>query len=182
MQPSYNEIDRDHRARLLRRACRYVDDDAAEDVVQVALLKAWQALPAAKFGNEGQGVMAWLNAILANTAKDYLRHMKTRPEVPFSYLVGFDEESGGGLGIAEAMTNASGQSRGDKPIRAADDGPDRRDIERAWKKLTPTQREALAMSAAGHTCDQIGAALEVPITTARDRVRSGREILAEALA
>lgn len=196
MRPSFDTLYREHRARLVRRAHRYVGHDAAqaEDIAQVALLKAWEALPAAEFGLDGQGVTAWLNTILDRTALDYLRHRKRRPEIAFAELVAADtaddDREARGIGVATLTAAASGSTRsagGAAMPTAYDAGLERVrasviDFKRAAAKLPAAQRDALNLAAIGHTFAEIAATLKCTPDAARDRVRRARATLMECAA
>lgn len=186
MRPNYNEIDRDHRARLVRRAgARFaLDRDAAEDIAQIALLKAWEALPAAEFGPSGLGVVSWLNVILDNAAKDYLRHNKRRPKIEFAKLpaakYGEDgevrEEDRDARGIDAASFSVWERSgAGNSPIEVID-------FKRAAAKLPKIQRDAVELKHAGYTYREIGAAQKCTPDAARDRVRRAHATLMECAA
>ncbi|MCR4332524.1 MAG: sigma-70 family RNA polymerase sigma factor [Sulfuricaulis sp.] len=125
MRPSYNEIDRDHRARLVRTASKYykLGRDPAEDVVQATLLKAWLALPDNEF-ESNKKVMAWLNKILRNTALDYIREVKNLREDSIDSDTGqsYGSDFDAARGIEAAMSVAviaPGRNRSRGPASAA---------------------------------------------------------------
>lgn len=193
MLPNFDAMYIEHRARLVRRAHQYVghDDAQAEDLAQVALLKAWEALPDAEFGPDGLGVAAWLNTILDRTALDYLRHKKRRPEIAFSDLVSTDDDrEARGVAVATITAAASGSTRnaGGADIPTAyDAGPEHvmaqvLDFKRAEAKLTAAQRDALKLAAIGHTFAESAAMLKCTQDAARDRVRRARAMLMECAA
>lgn len=182
------------------RTCHRLQDGDAEDVAQIALLKAWRAVtdttrPDITFEND-KAITAWMNKILSRTVIDYVRVRGRQRETFFTDLAGFDFEGDdrAAEGLAKAMasdaTTSEGHSEGGKgcqlrgatPLRTAGSGPARIDIERAFQGLAPEQNDALRLLAEGYTMDEIGEAQDVPMTTARNRVRRGRELLREALA
>ena len=68
-----------HAPHLMAIALRYMGDrDDAQDVLQDALIKAYQSI--AQFNWKGQGsLQAWLDRIVINTAVSQLRHLRNHP-------------------------------------------------------------------------------------------------------
>jgi RNA polymerase sigma-70 factor, ECF subfamily len=78
------------RPQLLRMARRLTNStEDAEDVVQEALMKAYNAL--ARFRGESQ-MSSWLGAIVQNTAHEHLRSRRNRVFVSIEYLNKQDNE------------------------------------------------------------------------------------------
>jgi RNA polymerase sigma-70 factor (ECF subfamily) len=162
----FEQIAREHRPRLVRIA-RSIVGDAAEDVAQVALVKAWQ-----KFNTfSGQNLQGWLNTIMRNTAFDYLRHTKRRPEGHLA-AVGADDE-GQPHGWLENISDM--EAGRDSNTEHA------RDIVRACGQLSDKQQAALELCVTGHTYPEIGRALGCSADAARDRVERARTTIQEFL-
>lgn len=191
MRPNYNEIDRDHRARIVRRVGNIfrLDKAAAEDIAQDALLKAWKALPNAEFGEDGRGVITWLNTISDNEAKDYIKHRQAQkrdwrltssfsdlPAAKYGEDGAAREEGREERGIDAASFSVWERSgAGNNPIEVID-------FKRAAAKLSNIQRAAVELKHAGYTFSEIGAALKCTPDAARDRVRRARATLMESAA
>ncbi|MCR4346503.1 MAG: sigma-70 family RNA polymerase sigma factor [Sulfuricaulis sp.] len=162
----FEQIAREHRPRLVRIA-RSIVGDAAEDVAQVALLKAWQ-----KYDTfNGQNLQGWINTIMRNTAFDYLRHTKRRPE---GHLVdvGADDE-GHPHGWLENIS--------DMEVGHDSNTDHARDILRACDQLSDKQHDAIKLCAAGRSFPEIGRALGCSADAARDRVSRTRKTIQEFL-
>ncbi|WP_159462240.1 RNA polymerase sigma factor [Halobacillus sp. Marseille-P3879] len=78
---SLNEIVEDHYAALLRTARCYVKESmTAEDMVQEALLKAYERFDLFQKGNN---MKAWVFRIMINLCKDHLRSYTKRNVMPW---------------------------------------------------------------------------------------------------
>lgn len=83
---------RRHTQELYRFAVRFTGDSvAAEDVVQETFLQVHNS--AADF-DPARRLKPWLFTIAANKARDYLRKLGRRREVPFDAYVGNEDEAG----------------------------------------------------------------------------------------
>ena len=78
-----------YRLQLIWVAMKIVDrSEEAEDIVQLALLKAFRKLS----GFRGDSKMrTWLNAIVKNTAREYMRNKRGRTFVPLEGPVSCDD-------------------------------------------------------------------------------------------
>ena len=73
---AFTELVERHHAELVRIAYAITGDlDAARDSAQLAWIKAWQRLPSIR---EPERLRAWLIAIAANEARQYLRAHRRR--------------------------------------------------------------------------------------------------------
>ncbi|MFC7062850.1 sigma-70 family RNA polymerase sigma factor [Halobacillus seohaensis] len=88
---SINKIVENHYASLLRTARCYVKETmTAEDMVQEALLKAYERFDSFKKGNS---MKAWVFRIMINHCKDYLRSYSNRNVTPWEDQWLFNTES-----------------------------------------------------------------------------------------
>jgi len=75
---AYYDLISDYRIRLYRKACSLIGNpEDAEDVLQEALITAYQALN--KFRGES-GIYTWLYRITVNKCRDHLRNRRTKKE------------------------------------------------------------------------------------------------------
>jgi RNA polymerase sigma-70 factor (ECF subfamily) len=176
----FERIAREHRPRLVRLARRVLDRsiaDAAEDVAQIALLKAWRSYSTFQGGN----LAAWLDEITRNAAADYRKssgRKKRRPEGGFS---GIDVEDISLHGYGDPH-GQNGVKRGEMVARSYKDETDHaRDIVRACARVSDKQSAALELHATGHTFPEIGRALDCSADAARDRVARARTTIQEFL-
>jgi RNA polymerase sigma-70 factor, ECF subfamily len=134
------------------------DHESAEDIVAIALAKAFRAAPEFR----GQSRFAtWLYRIVVNCAKDYLVRKKTNPVVSIEDLLAIDPTT------EEKMSAASlrqGASEG-----AAQDL--RNDVRRAISQLHPSDRQLLLLFHRDQVSyERIGLILGIPIGTVRSRL------------
>jgi RNA polymerase sigma-70 factor (ECF subfamily) len=141
--------------RMLRLARAMLRNEAdARDATQEAFVAAWQNLPrlrdAARFD-------AWLNTVLANRCRDFLRHRGRVHEID---LEGVD-------------------------LRSADHGPgaiERATVLAAFDRLSIPDRQILALHhLEDRPLDEVARVLGVPIGTAKSRLHAARRALARAL-
>lgn len=129
------------------------DPAAAEDVAQEALLRAWRHAEA--FDARRGSVATWLLTITRNLAIDAVRARR---------LVVIDPESM--LGLAPAAT-------GPGPADAAETREDIARLRRALAELPDEQRRAIAMAGIlGWTAREVSEAEEIPLGTAKTRIRA----------
>jgi RNA polymerase sigma-70 factor (ECF subfamily) len=130
--------------------------DAADDLVQETLVKAWANLHSF---TEGTNLSAWLFTILRNVY--YSECRKRRREVP-------DTDGK----IARNVAIPPGQ----------DDYMNFRDFRAALQTLPPDQREALILvGASGFSYEEAAKICECAIGTMKSRVNRGRNRLAQLL-
>lgn len=124
----------------------------AEDLVQEAFLRAWQALP----GWRGEAAFGtWLHRLAVNTALMDLRARRVRPA-----LDGDDDSALAGLAA---------------PDRSAGQGLD---LQRAVAALPPRARAVLVLhDVEGWTHEEIGAALDMAAGTSKSQLHRARGLL-----
>lgn len=129
------------------------DAQAAEDVAQEALLRAWRH--AQVFDGRRASAATWVMAITRNLAIDALRVRRSTPTDPARFvslgsvsLEDLPEDS------VEAMTSHPG-------------------VRQALAELPPEQRRALVLSAVyGLTASDVSERESIPLGTAKTRIRA----------
>ncbi len=160
--PSWEEIVREHSARVYRLAYRLTGNTHdAEDLTQEVFVRVFRSLSGYTPGTfEG-----WLHRITTNLFLDMARR---RQRIRFE---GLGEETESRLGGAEPT-----------PAQAFDDRHLDGDIQAALKALAPEYRAAVILcDIEGLTYEEIAAALDVKLGTVRSRIHRGRAQLREAL-
>jgi RNA polymerase sigma factor (sigma-70 family) len=138
------------------------DDRAAEDVAQEAFLRAWRH--AAAYDPRRGSVVGWLLTITRNLAIDAVR---VRRPVSFdpSVLVGFDRES---------------TER--EPHDLAQLGDDTARLRAALTRLPEEQCRAIVLAGLlGYTAREVGEIEDIPLGTAKTRIRTALQRLRVAL-
>jgi RNA polymerase sigma factor (sigma-70 family) len=160
--PSWEEIVREHSARVYRLAYRLTGNTHdAEDLTQEVFVRVFRSL-----GGYTPGTFeGWLHRITTNLFLDMARR---RQRIRFE---GLGEETESRLGGAEPT-----------PAQAFDDRHLDGDIQAALKALAPEYRAAVILcDIEGLTYEEIAAALNVKLGTVRSRIHRGRAQLREAL-
>lgn len=151
------------------------DHDEASDAAQDAFLRAYRALEAGKFRGESS-LGTWLHRIASNVALDAARSKKNRP-VSFSSLSrpGDDapddpepapEDAPISLNPAEALARNERQAA----------------IRQALFELPEHHRLALVLfDIEGHSYEQIGELLKLPVGTVKSRLNRARAALRDKL-
>ena len=133
------------------------DRAAAEDVAQEALLRAWRH--AGSFDARRGSASTWLSTIVRNLAIDALRMRRAQPFDPATLPV---------ARLAEFEP-------------AADDEAARHDdasrLRVALGTLPIEQRRSLVMAYAGYTALEVAATEQIPVGTAKTRIRAGLQKL-----
>ena len=138
------------------------DPGAAEDVAQEAFARAWRHAQA--YDARRGSVAAWLLAITRNLAIDTTRMRHAEPKDPEDILA---------MGIAES---------GAGPDERALVGDDIARLRTAIRDLPPDQRRALILAAFyGRTAREISESEQVPLGTAKTRIRAAIMKLRSAL-
>jgi RNA polymerase sigma-70 factor (ECF subfamily) len=148
---------RRHQARVFGLARSIVGDPAlAEDVAQEAFLRAWRH--AAAYDPRRGSVPTWLLAITRNVAIDALRMRRPHPVDP-SVMAGYDVQV---------------QDAGAAPAAAAELSSDVELLRSALAKLPVEQRRAVVLAAlCGRTAREVGETEDIPLGTAKTRIRAG---------
>jgi RNA polymerase sigma-70 factor, ECF subfamily len=151
-QEQFERLAMPHTASLLRVAYRLTrDHQAAEDVVQEAMLSAWRGFDGF---HEGTNARAWLFRILINAIHGRGRKLRAMP--PFVDLDAGEaraEPATTSLEIAQAFDRISIEHR----------------------------EVLLLTAVEGFTCEEAAGILEIPIGTVMSRLSRGRQALRELL-
>jgi RNA polymerase sigma factor (sigma-70 family) len=160
--PSWDEIVRDHSARVYRLAYRLTGNrHDAEDLTQEVFVRVFKALPTFRPGT----LEGWIHRITTNLFLDQARR---RRRIRFDALP---------LDFGDKMASLT-PSPDHQLARDLFDP----DIEEALAKLPPEYRAAVVLcDVEGLTYDEIAQALEVKIGTVRSRIHRGRSLLRTAL-
>ena len=126
---------------------RLPEQDLAKDVAQEIFVAAWKSLPKAKFEYEGKSIAAWVYAIAKNKVLDARIKRFKNKEDP-----GLEEEESPGTDPREPMILYL-------------------DLERAWMKLDPKERDVLLWRAQRFSAREIAELLEEDITEEGVRTR-----------
>ena len=160
--PSWDEVVRDHSARVYRLAYRLTGNSHdAEDLTQEVFVRVFRSLSSYTPGTfEG-----WLHRITTNLFLDMARR---RQRIRFE---GLGEETAARLGDG-----------GPSPAQAFDDRHLDSDIQAALKALAPEYRAAVILcDIEGLSYEEIAAALGIKLGTVRSRIHRGRAQLRAAL-
>jgi RNA polymerase sigma-70 factor (ECF subfamily) len=130
------------------------DPGLAEDVAQEALAKAWRHAQA--YDPRRGSVATWLLTITRNLAIDALRLRRAQPTDP------------------EALVALEVPSSVADPVEIATGKDDAGRIRQAVGRLPMDQRRALVLAAFhGRTAKEISESEDIPLGTAKTRIRSG---------
>jgi RNA polymerase sigma-70 factor (ECF subfamily) len=142
-------------ARVFGLAVRVVRDPAqAEEVAQEAFLEIWRA--SARFDAGLGSPLAWMLTIVHRKAVDRVRSAEASTRRDTTY---------------HQQTQAVDH---DSTAEAATASLEARRVRQALAGLTPVQREALELSyLGGYTHTEVAAMLELPLGTAKTRIRDG---------
>ncbi|MCU1490428.1 MAG: hypothetical protein JWM85_1833 [Acidimicrobiaceae bacterium] len=139
------------------------DATAAEDVAQEAFLRAWKH--ASVFDHRRGAVATWLLTITRNLAIDAVRARRSVPVGPDDLVW---------------MRLASGERSVEESVVVAD-STDRLHV--ALAELPAEQRRAVALAGIyGRTAAEVAAHEQIPLGTAKTRIRAGITKLRAALA
>jgi RNA polymerase sigma-70 factor, ECF subfamily len=143
---AFTELVEQHHAELVRIAYAITGDiDAARDSAQLAWIKAWQRLSSVR---EPGRLRAWLIAIAANEARQFLRANRRRQ-----------------------VREIDPARQDDAPERSSMISADRLDLVAALVRLEPADRGLLAMRyLAGLTAEEIGVATGLTASGVRSRL------------
>ncbi|MDO5628372.1 MAG: RNA polymerase sigma factor SigE [Mobilicoccus sp.] len=160
--PSWDEVVRDHSARVYRLAYRLTGNQHdAEDLTHDVFIRVFRSLGSYEPGTfEG-----WLHRITTNL---FLDRMRRKQRIRFDAL------------SEEAAARLPSRSRG--PEQQYDDTHFDDDVQRALDALSPDFRAAVVLcDIEGLTYEETAAALGVKLGTVRSRIHRGRSLLRESL-
>jgi RNA polymerase sigma-70 factor (ECF subfamily) len=135
----------------------------AEEVMQEAYLKAWRQ--SSRFDPTRGSAVAWLLTIVHRSAVDRVRSAEAsvRREQDFH-------------------NDAPMTTEPDETAAAVEASFESRRVRSAVATLTPTQREAIELAYfGGYTHTEVAGMLEIPLGTAKTRIRDGLIRLRDAL-
>ena len=139
------------------------DAGAAEDVAQEAFVRLWRHAEA--YDGRRAPVATWLLTITRNLSVDALRLRRADPVDPATLLALAAPDPGAG------------------PADAAVAGDEARRVREAIRDLPEPQRRALVRAAfLGQTAAEVGTYEDIPLGTAKSRIRAGMLKLRDALA
>jgi RNA polymerase sigma-70 factor (ECF subfamily) len=150
-QQEFERVAMVHTASLLRTAVRLCHErEAAEDLVQEALLRAWRAFDQFE---PGTNCKAWLFRIMLNVSSRGMKKLNGGP-----YIISLDEQAEWkGMATAEA-----------DPLQHAD-------LKVALDAMAEEHRVVLLLAVVeGFTCKEISKILAVPIGTVMSRLSRAR--------
>jgi RNA polymerase sigma-70 factor (ECF subfamily) len=156
---AFEQLYRRHHARVHGVIARLVGQAGAraEDLVQEAFVRAWQALPAFRFES---AVSTWLHRLAVNTALMELRSRRGRPGMDD------DEETLDSLPTADTAGNAMLG----------------RDLERAVATLPPRARAVLVLhDVEGWKHEEIAAELGMAVGSSKAQLHRARHLLRERI-
>ncbi|WP_431310508.1 RNA polymerase sigma factor SigE [Mobilicoccus caccae] len=162
-QPSWDEVVRDHSARIYRLAYRLTGNQHdAEDLTHDVFIRVFRSLGSYQPGTfEG-----WLHRITTNL---FLDRMRRKQRIRFDAL------------SEDAAARLPSKARG--PAQEYDDTHFDDDVQRALDALSPEFRAAVVLcDIEGLTYEETAAALGVKLGTVRSRIHRGRSLLRESLA
>lgn len=144
---------RRHQSQVFGLACALVGDPSlAEDVAQETFVRAWRH--GASFDARKGNVRSWLCTITRNLAIDTLRMRGAEPVDPDALLAQLDLADGDPADHVTRLENAEW-------VRAAVRGLPR-----------PQQRAVVLAACFGHTAAEISRMEQIPLGTAKTRIRT----------
>ena len=156
---AFEQLYRRHHARVHGVIARLVGQAGAraEDLVQEAFVRAWQALPAFRFES---AVSTWLHRLAVNTALMELRSRRGRPGIDD------DEDALESFPTADTAGNAMLG----------------RDLERAVATLPPRARAVLVLhDVEGWKHEEIAAELGMAVGSSKAQLHRARHLLRERI-
>ena len=167
----FEALVRQHAASLYRVAYRLAGDrDDAEDLLQEALLEAFEAFNRFRPGTHFD---RWVFRIMRNT---YIDRVRKRPKAPIDSLDQAIEDGNGSSTVRQIVDLASAPDL--RMLAETLDGP----IQLALQDLPEEFRMVVVLSDLEElTYEEISRTLGCPIGTVRSRLHRGRAILKEKL-
>jgi len=169
-ESAFSELTRRNLSGVYSFVLRLVgDEQAAEDVVQEAFVKAWKSL--AKYDAKSSKFKTWLLRIARNSAIDYLRKRKHVP------LSAFETDEGTNI-LAETVP-----AEEELVVAKLERIDDIKAVNEQLQKLNPKHREVLLLYYTNDsTFEEIAAVLGEPTNTVKSRHRRALQALRELLA
>ncbi len=156
---------RAHLVRLARRVTPCIEE--AEDIVQEALLRAYRSLP--RFRGEAQ-MSTWLQAIVQNAAREWLREQKGRVLLPL--------ERRGHADCAPFEFPDPGRT----PEECCERAEMRRILRSETEKLSAGCRRAVQLCIFEEASQRVAAQeLEVSVVAVKARIFTAKRLLREAV-
>jgi RNA polymerase sigma-70 factor (ECF subfamily) len=147
-------------------AARTLDRGAAEEVVQEVFLAVWRK--AATFDPQRGSFRAWVLRIAHLRVLNELRRRSRRPRLA-------PDANGEGVAVLPDGGPGAAESAWRNQRRAA--------VREAIEALPPTQRQALSLAFLEEmTHEQVASSLDLPLGTAKSRIRAGLQALRGRLA
>ena len=142
-------------SRMFGLAVRVVRDPAqAEEVAQEAFLEVWRT--SARFDSDRGSALSWLMTICHRKAVDRVRSAEASSRRDTTYH------------------HENGMTDHDETAEAAYASLEARRVRQALHSLTEVQREALELAYfGGYTHREVAAMLDLPVGTAKTRIRDG---------
>jgi RNA polymerase sigma-70 factor (ECF subfamily) len=135
----------------------------AEEVMQEAYLRAWRN--ASRFDPDRGGAAAWLLTIVHRAAVDRVRSAEASKRREQNF-----------------QDRSTALPEIDTTMATVEDGLQARRVRSAVTTLTPVQREAIELAYfGGYTHTEVAGMLEIPLGTAKTRIRDGLIRLRDAL-
>ena len=162
-RPTWDEVVRDHSARVYRHAYRLTGNaHDAEDLTQDVFVRVFRSLESFQPGS----IEGWLHRITTNLFLDRMRRRSRLRFDPFA------------RGAEERLASPAAT-----PESASSDAAFEADIETALSRLSEDFRVAVMLCDVEEmTYDEIADALDVKLGTVRSRIHRGRMLLRKELA
>jgi RNA polymerase sigma-70 factor (ECF subfamily) len=160
---AFDQLARHYRGSLLALAfLRTSDMEAAEDLVQDVLTRAWQKLPTLQ---EPASFVTWLRTIVINACRSWYRRSPPRP-----------------LSLEEGEAPLLPAARGQQPLERLLDRERQRELRQALVALPEANRLALMMHVWGdYSYKEIALFTGVELTTVEGRIHRAKRQLRQLL-
>ena len=133
------------------------DRDAAQDAVQVALIRAWRDLPALR---DAERFDAWLRRLLVRACYDEIRRRRRRRAIE---------------DLASSTRSLTHEDR-------TDSSADRERLEQAFDRIGPEHRAVIVLHLyLEYSVPELAEVLSIPVGTAKSRLHRGLRELRAAL-
>ncbi len=166
-QQAWGELYAAHRRTLLAIVRRVgVPVDAQDDVLQEALLKAFRAIARLDVADQP---LHWLNTLVANAARDYLRAQRRHAAVPLAPLVERED----------ALPEAYNRRLCDRRPAPEERALLAEQLAQALAALPRRERRALLLQAQGYSEGEIAQAEGTTRAAVKQRLFRGRHLVRE---